>query len=127
MIVTVPDWLAQNIAWVSVVGIAGGVGTYLLKKRGMKKAKTDAPAQDWRRADDRLLDRFLASQDKMATAIEHLADSRREEMKGLCEEMRNQTSALVEMMSRGFRDVHGRIDVMIAGPAKKGAHHLPAA
>ena len=41
MTFTVPDWLAENLAWV-IVGTGGvGFGTYLLKIRGKAKASTE--------------------------------------------------------------------------------------
>lgn len=76
-----------------------------------------------RRIDDKLLDRVLTSQENLAKALNNLADSWREQGRCMCDEMRNQTTSIVQTLATGLRDVHGRIDVLVGKQGHKEAHH----
>jgi hypothetical protein len=71
MTVTIPDWFAQNVAWVFVGSGGVAVGTFFLgfwrkKIMAARKARTDAgPWGERRRSEDSILLEFLSRQEAM--------------------------------------------------------------
>lgn len=57
MTVVVPDWIATNAAWVAVVSLAGGYGTYLLKKSRTKEKPQGAVL--YRRENDKVIEELV--------------------------------------------------------------------
>ena len=50
MTLTIPDWIASNAAWVTMVSLAGGYGTYLLKRSKITTSK---------RMDDKVIEQLV--------------------------------------------------------------------
>lgn len=73
MVLTIPDWLAENIAWV-IVGTGGvGLGTYFLRRRGGAKL---------RRNDDEVVQQLITLVKENTAAFKGL-DSTMQDNKGI--------------------------------------------
>lgn len=109
MTITVPDWIASNAAWVTVVSLAGGYATYLLKR-----SKTTAG----KRLDDKVIEQLVTLVKDNTSAFQALK-SQGEDHKNISVIM---CQALNEMKT-GMALMNAGMQILLQQPEPAHAHH----
>jgi len=84
----------------------GKLPAMIVASRHHTHATPQQEQRQGRRLDDKMIERMLNSQDKMADAFNNLAESIREQGKGFFVELRESS----KVVAQGFRDMHERFD-----------------
>lgn len=114
MTLVIPDWIATNAAWGTVMSLGIGYGAYLLKRKGRQKKSDEGETVQLRRCDDAIISQFLNAYKQGVEMGGKIAD----EIRSLAEALRAQNAA----QNEGFRDIHRKLDhaLKAAGHARPG-------